>query len=163
VPLTASRLEDRLESLDDVTLTADHQAVPALEPPDATARSDVDVVNLPLSYHLHPPHVVLEEGVTPVDDRVARRHPLGQVGHDLLGSRAGRHHHPRDARRSDRTDEVVERGRAGSALAPDRLDAGRIRRVPDDLVAASNQAARHVGPHPTQPYHPELHAVLLDL
>src|SRR4029453_7499803 len=48
-----------------------------------------------------------------------------------------------------------------SPLARDRLDAGRIRRVPDDLVAALHQAARPVAAHPAQPYDPELHAILL--
>src|SRR4030095_3964764 len=50
---------------------------------------------------------------------------------------------------------------AGSPLVRDRLDAGRIRRVPDDLVAALHQAARHVAAHPAEPYHPELHVILL--
>src|SRR2546429_8089310 len=56
---------------------------------------------------------------------------------------------------------MVEGGRAGPAVASDRLDPGRVGGVADDLVTAANQAARHVGAHPAQPYHPELHAALL--
>src|SRR5438046_76053 len=50
------RPEDRVEALDDRPLATDHEAVAALEPPDAAARADVDVVNLLLAKHLHPSH-----------------------------------------------------------------------------------------------------------
>ena len=40
----ASAGEDRVEPSDDVVLAADHEAVAALEPPDAAAGADVDVV-----------------------------------------------------------------------------------------------------------------------
>ena len=39
------RLEDRIEVLDDVLVAADHQAVAALEAPDAAAGAGVDVVD----------------------------------------------------------------------------------------------------------------------
>ena len=40
-------LEDRLERLDGLTVAADHQAVPDLEPPDPAARPGIDVVDAP--------------------------------------------------------------------------------------------------------------------
>src|ERR1051326_3727259 len=50
------------------TPAADHQTVAALEPPDATARADVDVEDLLRAQHLRPASVVLEVRVPAVDD-----------------------------------------------------------------------------------------------
>src|SRR6266513_1389338 len=92
------RPEDRVEALDDRPLATDHEAVAALEPPDAAARADVYVVNLLLAKRLHPSHVVLIEGVAAVDDRVAGLEALREIPDDLLGRGPRRHHDPRDPR-----------------------------------------------------------------
>ena len=76
------------------------------------------------------------EGVAAVDDRVSGRHALGQVRHDLLGGRARRHHHPHDARRPKRPNQVVERRRAGPPSAGDR------RLTPSGSDARSRRSGR---------------------
>src|SRR2546428_1970377 len=114
----SERPEDRVEALDDRPVAADHQAVTALEPPDAAARTDVKVVDPPLAQRPAPAHVVLEVGAAAVDERVAGTEPPGEIHHDLLGRGARRHHHPRDARRRELRPEVADRRKAARAPAP---------------------------------------------
>jgi hypothetical protein len=65
------RLEDRVEALHDLGLAADHQAVAALEPPDAAARAHVDVVDVLRLEPLRARDVVVVVRVAAVDDGVA--------------------------------------------------------------------------------------------
>src|SRR5262245_20385492 len=51
------RPEDRLEPRDLFSGTADHEAVAAIDAPDATARADVHVVNLSTPQLARPSHV----------------------------------------------------------------------------------------------------------
>src|SRR4029453_953874 len=54
------RAEDRIHALHDLVRPADHQAVAALEAPDAAGRADVDVVDPVLGADLGAADVVLE-------------------------------------------------------------------------------------------------------
>src|SRR2546427_8280033 len=155
----SERPKDRIEALDNRPVAADHEAVTALEPPDAAARADIDVVYPPLAERPAPAHVVLEVGVAAVDERVAGTEPPGEVHHDLLGRRTRRHHHPRDAGRRELRHEVVERHGADRALARELLDDLRVPRPRDDLVATPHEPTRHVPAHPSQAHHPDLHDV----
>ena len=62
-----------IEALHDLVLAADHQAVAALEAPDAAARAHVDVVEALRREALGARDVVLVVRVAAVDDGVARR------------------------------------------------------------------------------------------
>ena len=66
------RREDRIEPIDGLLVAADHQAIAALQAPDAAAGAAVDVVDALGLQRLGPPDVVLVEGVAAVDDAVAR-------------------------------------------------------------------------------------------
>src|SRR4051812_43797689 len=65
------RLEDGVEMFNDLPLAADHQAVPALQAPDAAARAYVDVVDLLCAEVLRAADVVDVVRVAAVDDDVA--------------------------------------------------------------------------------------------
>src|SRR5262245_41747638 len=63
-------LEDGVEILDGPVRPADHHAVAALQPPDAAAGADVDIVNPPRGEFLGPADIVDVVGVAAVDQDV---------------------------------------------------------------------------------------------
>src|SRR5688572_32564888 len=65
--------EDRIETLDRLTLAADHQAVAALESPHAARCSHVDVMDSGSGQCAGPLDVVVIMRVAAVDDDVVRR------------------------------------------------------------------------------------------
>ena len=71
--------------VDRVVLAADHQAVAALEAPDAAAGADVDVVDAALGQRGRARDVVAVVGVAAVDDDVARLEQRGQAVDGRLG------------------------------------------------------------------------------
>src|SRR5207302_7830651 len=155
----SERLENRVEASDRVLLAADHHAVAALEPPDAAAGADVQVVNALLTDSFRASHVVFVEGIAAVDDGVARFHQARERRDHLLGRVARGHHHPGRARLAQLTDEVFEGIGAGGSLRDQLPDAGGIPSVNDALLPASEQAPHHVAAHSSQTYHSELHGI----
>ena len=71
-----------------------------------------------------------------------------QLGDRGLGRLPGRDHHPHDARRGERGDQVGQRGDLGG---------GAERVVADDLVALRPQPLDHVAAHLPEADHAELH------
>ena len=63
--------EDRIETIDDLILAADHHAVASFQTPHASARADVDVVNSLRRQFLCPPDIVDIVRIAAIDDRVA--------------------------------------------------------------------------------------------
>ena len=112
------RREDRLEPRDRRVVAADHQAVAALEAPDAAADADIDVVDAARRKRLRAADVVDVVRVAAVD-RPCR--PASSSGDQLLDDRVDdRRRAPsarRRAARSSFADELLERGGAGGALA----------------------------------------------
>ena len=66
------RGEDRVEVIYGVPRSADHHAITAIDAPDAAGGAAIDVTDALLGEHLGPPDIVLVEGVSAVDDHVAR-------------------------------------------------------------------------------------------
>ena len=63
----------------------DHQAVAAIEAPNAAARAAIDMVNAFAPEVFSPPHVVSVEGVPAVYDGVAGIEKLAQLRDRVLG------------------------------------------------------------------------------
>ena len=63
--------EDRVEMLDDVLLTADHQAVTTLKAPDASTRSNVNIVNAFGLKFGSTPDIIMIVRITTVNDDIA--------------------------------------------------------------------------------------------
>ena len=103
-----------------------------------------------------PADVVVVVRIAAVDQRVVgRQQPRQRL--DLGVHQRRRHHQPHRARRSQRGDELVERGRPGGAFGHQRGDR-LLRHVEDHaLVARPDQPAHHVAAHPSQSDHPQLH------
>ena len=87
------RFEDRVEMLHDVVFAPDHQAEAALQPEDAAARADVDVVDALWLQHRGAIDVVAVVAVATVDDDVAGLEEITELVDEPTGQR-GRHHQP---------------------------------------------------------------------
>jgi len=117
------RGKDRIESLHHGVLAADHQAISALAAPDATAGSNIHVVNALLGKVFRAPDIIHVIGIAAVDDNVARR----RVREHLIDGRVhggGRDHQPHRPWRLELLHEIDNRRRAncvGSHQLLDRL------------------------------------------
>src|SRR6266852_5044378 len=100
--------EDRVEVLDDILLTANHQAVTALETPDASTRSSVNVVNA-LGFKLSSaPNIIVVVGITAIDDDVAWCE-MWNDGFQCRIYRGSRHHQPDSTGCGEPTYHVFQR------------------------------------------------------
>src|ERR1700688_2158234 len=151
------RLPDRVEALDRVARAADHQAVAAVDAPDAAAGAGVEIVDALARQLACAAHVVLVIRVAAVDHRVAGLEMTGKRADRPLGDLAGGEHQPDRARLLELGDNV------GQRRGPHRSLLGQLRhrlRVPVEhhaLVSAAQQPPHHVAAHPAQPDHCYLH------
>ncbi len=150
------RREDRAEPVDDLLLTADHEAEAALEPPDAATRAAVDVVDPALRELGRVPEIVVVVGVAAVDDHVPGLEHLGEGANRLLRDLAGRDHDPDGARLVQLGNEVLERRGSHRSVGDDGRDGLREDVVPDAMVPVTDQPPDDVRTHPAEPDHSEL-------
>src|SRR5579872_3700065 len=68
----SERGEDRVETLDRRLVAADHEAIAALQPPDAAAGADIDVMDASFLQRFGAADIVLVEAIAAVDDDVVR-------------------------------------------------------------------------------------------
>jgi hypothetical protein len=145
--LGRQRLEDRLQPVHWLVVSARHQAEPDPEAPDPAGDADVDEVDPLVAGRRVPPDRVVEVGVAPVHDGVTAVEDAEHLLEGLLRDLAGRNHQPNGARLLELLRQLLERvGR--------RLD---VRVVGLDLVAVLAQALRHPAAHAAQADHSELH------
>ena len=156
------RLEDRVEPLHRRVLAADHQAVAALQPPDAAARADIDVVDALRLQFGGAADVVVVVGVAAVDDDVVFIEQRQQLLEGLIDRRGG-HHQPDGARRGEFADEVFERGALDHTVLDVFLPRLGVAGEADAGMPIVDQPPHHVAAHPPQSDHPELHVALLCL
>ena len=149
------RLEDRIEMLHDVGLAADHHAVAALQAPDAAAGADIHIVDALCGQFLGAANVVDVVGIAAVDKNVARLQQGQQSAMVLSTTAAGTISQTARGCSSFLTKSASEAAPAAFSLT----NSSRFRRaVKDDaFMAALQQPAHHVGAHPSQTDHPELH------
>ena len=141
----------------DSTPGADHQAIAALEPGDAAARADVDVVLTRGTERFGAPDVVAVVRIAAVDDDVAGIEVRLQLL-DRVVDGGGRHHQP-DCPRSGRLRrQLGERCCAGRAFLLQRRHCRRLRVMDDAPMTPGHQPPHHAGTHSTQADHCELHS-----
>ncbi len=150
------RAEDRIEPPHDLRLAANHQAVTALESPDAAAGPHVHVMDAALLELRGPADVVVIVRIAAIDNHIVWREQWRQ----LLDRRVDdgrRHHQDEVAWRGQRRDEVGQRMGADRSFARERVDAGRRDVLDHCRISGAQQPADHVPAHPAEPDHPELH------
>ncbi len=158
VPAAGSeRLPDRIEALDDIAVAADHQAISALEPPDAAARPRVDVVDVLRAQLRGAPHIVLEVGVAAIDQGVTRLQEAAELADESFRRRSCGDHDPGGPGRAQLRDEVLERRRSRGAFLREALHGRRVAVEHHALMAASQQPPHHVAAHAAEADHSDLH------
>ena len=152
--------EDRVQVIDDRLVAADHQAVSAIQPPDAAAGSHVDMENILFLQRLRAGDVILEEAVAAIDDDIAGRHKFAQRIDRLPGDLAGRQHDP------DRARLLKPRDHVGKVFCPLGAGGGDLVHrlglpvVNDALVSYAHQSLGYVAAHPAKADHTDLHVAI---
>src|SRR5262245_49970675 len=62
------RPEDRLQAIEDLFFSADHEAISAFGAPDSAARADIQVVDALLGEPLGPPHIIFEVRIPTINN-----------------------------------------------------------------------------------------------
>src|SRR4029450_7226929 len=79
-PARCERGKDRVEPRHHGRFAADHQAVAALEPPDAARRANVEVVKAFLLQGARTPDVVLPKAIAAMEDAIVRLQQSAELG-----------------------------------------------------------------------------------
>ena len=152
--------QDGIEMLNGRGVAADHHAVAPLEPPDAATGADVDIMNALGGEFSGPPNVVDVIGIAAVDQDVAGVEERREFGNRLVNDRR-RHHQPDRPRRAELADKLGQRGCADGLLGDECRHGSRRPVEHHAVVAAGDQPADHVGAHPPQSDHSQLHSMVL--
>jgi hypothetical protein len=150
--------EDRIEPLHHADLAADHQAIAALQSPNAPGGADVEVVDPPGLEFSGAADVVLPEGVAAVDQHIDGTEQARQFGNGGLGDLASRQHQPDDARGGQRSCKRGETVDGGGALTSQSATGLGVAVMDDAGVAMAHETARDVGAHATEPDDADVHA-----
>ncbi len=143
---------------DDVVFAANHLAVAAIESPNSAAGADIHVVNSFRLQFFGAANVVNVVGVAAVDQDIASRQLWQQVADGGIDHRR-RNHQPNGARLLQFLYKIIERSCAGGAFAAQLLHACRAAVIHHAGVVIFLEPSHHVGTHPPQTDHSELHSV----
>src|SRR5207245_8978055 len=135
------------------------QAVTEIEPPDAAARAGVHVMEALFLELGGAPHVVVEVGVTAVNDNIAGGQQGGRLVDGLFGRGAGGHHDPDGAGRFQHGDHVLERDSSDAADLFRLFHEIRRPVVGDHAVLALLEAGDHVHAHLPEADESEFHKI----
>ena len=108
-------LEDGIQVQHHLLRAADHQAVAALQSPDATTGAHVDIVDVPGRKVARATNVVDVMGIAPVDDNVAGLKVRNQFGQRLFHG-CGRNHQPDGAGPRQFVQQVSQGGGSNGLL-----------------------------------------------
>ena len=156
------RGENGVDAPDDRFITADHQAVPSLCPPNPAAGPHVHIVDALRFQFGSAADVIVVVGVAAVDDHVITFEKWDE-GLERRIHHGGRHHHPDGAGRFQFLREVFERCCPDRSVFGERLCGFRMEVVNDALVACPQKAPHHVGSHSAQSDHAQFHMIFLSL
>ena len=147
--LGSERGEQRLGVGERVLRSADHEAVPLLEAPDAAGDAAIEEAQSALLGLPGAADRVRVAAVAALDHEVARRQQTEQIGEGALGGLPGGEHQPDDARRIEGLDHRLQR--VGVAQLG-------VEVVADDLVSGAAQAFADAAAHAPEAGEPDPHA-----
>ena len=143
-------LQERLDVLVGGGVTADHHAVALLQPPDPAGHAGVEEADALLRRLGGAALRVAEVRVAAVDDDVAVLEQAEDRLEGVLGRVAGRDHQPHDAGLRELRGELDQRVGRPLGVRP---------RIGLDRVAVLAQPLDHVGAHPAEADHSEIHVI----
>ena len=141
------RLEGGAQALHYVLLAAHHHRVTLVESPNATARTDVHIVDALLGDLFTAAHALAVVGVAALDEGVARVSVRQERFDRGVDGGAARHHDPERARGTQLRREVLERGRGSGAFFAEFGDGVLVEVEDGDVMSAAHEPARDVGAH----------------
>src|SRR5438034_7346416 len=154
--------EDRVEMLNNILFTANHQTIAALEAPTATACSAVHIVDTFRFEFGRTANIIVVVRIATVYDDVTGS-KVRDNGLQRRIHRGSRHHQPDSAGRGKFADEVGQR--CGSfcddSSFEESLHGFRVTDVTNDRMTSPYQPLCHVGAHTASSDHSELHSVFL--
>src|SRR6266487_3364227 len=143
-------------------LTANHQTIAALEPPNTPACSAVHIMDTFLFKFSCTSNIIMVVRIATIDDHVPRSE-MWDDGFQRCIHRSCWHHQPDSARRGKLADEV--RQRCGSfcdgSSFEESLHSFSVTDVTDDCMTSPYQPLRHECAHAAQSDHSKLHSVFL--
>src|SRR5208337_2923492 len=147
--------EDWVETLDDLVLSANHHAVPALQAPHSAAGADIHIVDSRGKF-LRTPYIVNVVRITPVDEDVSRFELRQKIGDGLVDNRS-RHHQPNRPWLGEFLYEICQRSRARRLILHQFVHSVRRPVEYHTVVSFIDKAPHHVGAHSSQTDHSKLH------
>ena len=151
-----NRFENRVEVLHGFLFAADHQAVAAVQAPNAAACPAVDVMDALRLEFARAPAVIAEVRIPAVDDDVV----FLQMRHECLDDlvrHSGRNHDPRSAGLFQFCGEFLERGGADRTVFDQRRHGVRMCVIDNASVSVPHEAPHDVGAHASESDHSKLH------
>ena len=142
------RGKNGIQALDHCRLASNHHAVTALQSPNATAGSDIDVVNSLCCEFLRAPNIVHVIGVAAVNECIARFEQRQKIGNGLVHHR-GWNHQPDRTRLIQFLHEVGERRSTDGSFFGQVLDRFGNPIKDGASMAPFDESSNHVGAHPT--------------
>jgi hypothetical protein len=158
----SERLQNRIDALHRGSLPADHEAIASSQSPNATGRSNIDVIDAVLPQILGAADIVAIERVAAVDDRVAGDKASGEGRNHLIRRPTSRQHEPNVSRRSDLPDEIIEIVGGSSTFIFEPRNSDSIQVIDDASVPRTQKSARDSRPHTAQAYNSDVHDNLSD-
>src|SRR5262249_9019664 len=151
------RDKNRIKTVDDVLLAANHHAVSAFEAPDPAARSDVNVMQAAPLERLSTADIVFPEGVAAIDDDIARCEQHAKLVDGAFRDLAGRQHQPDRARLAELAHELFEPASPCGPFVGQYPDGLRLPVKYDCVVSVLHQPANDVAAHAPQSNDSDLH------
>src|SRR5277367_57580 len=152
----SNTLKDRIEMVDGILRSANHQAVAAFETPDTTAGPYINVMNAFTGKLFGATDVIDVVGIAPVDEDVTRpkmRNEFGDGGVD----RRGGDHEPNNTRNGKFAQEICHRDRTFCAFFDEFFDWFSRAVKNSAFMPVLHQSPHHVGTHSAKAYHPYVH------
>ena len=146
----------RIEASNDIDFATNHEAVPTLKSPHATARSTVDIMNAIFRELSGASDVVSVAGITAINHNIAFGKVLDKFIQGIL-SDSRRQHKPDGSWSVELGHKVPQRCRAGHAFTFERLHGYGVDVVHHTVVSIMDQPANEVLPHSSDAHHPKLH------
>src|SRR5579875_135003 len=160
VPAAGSEsFEDVLDGGEGLIGSADHEAVAALDAPDAAAGAGIHIMNASRFELGGAADIVLIEAVAAVNDDVVGFHGGGERLDGSFGRLTGGHHDPYGAGLGQFLDQLFKRAGAFGALGFEVLDVDGIEVEDSTFVTAALQPPHHVGAHAPQTDQADMHLV----